>query len=144
MRGLAHTMFQLPAKTRQSRRLRRDLTGPEALLWRQLRNRGCDGFKFRRQTPLCGAVVDFFCAELKLVIELDGGIHDLKGASDGLRDARLIRAGFCVLRFRNQALLNNPNVVLEAIRGHAAGMLIPPPHPTSSAGHLLSRGEKEA
>jgi type I restriction enzyme R subunit len=119
------------------------MTGAETILWNQLRNRGCDGFKFRRQTPLCGAVVDFFCAELKLVIELDGGIHGIKADSDSLRDARLTNAGFCVLRFRNQAFLNNPNVVLDAIRGHAAEMLIQPPHPTGSAGHLLPRGEKD-
>ncbi len=119
------------------------MTGAETTLWALLRNRQFEGFKFRRQTPVADAVVDFFCPELRLVIELDGGIHDLKEASDSLRDVRLEAAGFRVLRFRNQAFLNNPNVVLSAIQGHAAGMLNQPPHPTGFASHLLPRGEKD-
>jgi type I restriction enzyme R subunit len=120
------------------------MTGPEAQLWQLLRNRRFETLKFRRQTPVAGAICDFFCAELRLIIELDGGIHDLKEAEDSLRDARLEAAGFRVLRFRNNAFLDNPNLVLEAIRRHAAGMLTQPPHPTGSAGHLLPRGEKES
>ena len=84
-----------------------------------LRDRRFEGLKFRRQTPIAGAVVDFFCAELKLVIELDGGIHDLRQAEDAARDARLRQAGFKVLRFRNNAFTTNPSVVLNAIRQHA-------------------------
>ena len=119
------------------------MTAAETVLWTLVRNRQFEGFKFRRQTPVAGAIVDFLCPELRLVIELDGGVHDLRQETDALRDATLEAAGFRVLRFRNQAFLDNPNVVLGAIRGHAAGMLIQPPHPTGSAGHLLPRGEKD-
>ena len=119
------------------------MTGAEAKLWSLLRNRRFEDLKFRRQTPVAGAIADFFCADLKLIIELDGGVHDLREAEDAVRDARLRSAGFVVGRFRNSAFLDNPNLVLEAIRRHAAGMLNPPPHPTGSAGHLLPRGEKD-
>lgn len=125
-------MFQTPPKTRQARRLRTDMTGAETRLWAMLRNRQFDGLKFRRQTPVAGAIADFLCPGLKLIIELDGGIHRLKEASDTLRDARLKNAGFTVLRFDNQAFLRNPNVVLDAIRGHAAAMLIQPQNSTGS------------
>ena len=84
-----------------------------------LRGRQFENLKFRRQTPLAGSVVDFFCAELKLVIELDGGIHDLRKVDDAARDERLRRAGFTVLRFWNNAFATNPSVVLNAIRQHA-------------------------
>lgn len=140
MRGLSE-MWQSPPRTRQSRRLRADLTGAEAILWAMLRNRQMDGLKFRRQAPVAGAIADFACHEIKLVIELDGGVHDLHEARDAARDERLRAAGYTVLRFRNGAFSKNPAVVTEAIRRHTLGRT-QPPHPTGSAGHLLPRGEK--
>ncbi len=119
------------------------MTGTEARLWAMLRNRGFQGLKFRRQTPVAGAVADFFCADLKLILELDGGVHRLREAEDAVRDQRLIEAGFTVLRVGNEAFLRNPNVLLTAIRDHAASVRTEPPHPTGSAGHLLPRGEKD-
>ena len=114
-------MFQTPQRTRQARRLRADMTGAEARLWAMLRGRRFEGLKFRRQAPVAGAIPDFVCPELKLLIELDGGIHDLKVFKDAERDHRLAEAGFTVLRFGNEAFLRNPGIVLEAIRLHAAG-----------------------
>lgn len=116
-------MHQSDKETRRARRLRSGQTGPEAVLWSMLRGRHLEGLKFRRQAPLAGAVVDFFCAELKLVIELDGGVHDLKEAEDAIRDERLRSAGYTVLRVRNSAFTTNPAVVLDAIRRRAG--LIP-------------------
>jgi len=86
-----------------------------------LRGRQVEGLKFRRQAPVAGSVVDFLCAELKLVIELDGGIHNLTEGDDRIRDDRLREAGFAVLRFRNTAFATDPSVVLNAIR-RAAGI----------------------
>lgn len=106
-----------------------------------LRNRQVDELKFRRQAPVAGAIADFACHEIKLVIELDGGVHDLHEARDAVRDERLRAAGYTVLRFGNSEFSRNPAVVTEAIRQHAAGRK-QPPHPTGSAGHLLPRGEK--
>ncbi|MES2862045.1 MAG: endonuclease domain-containing protein [Pseudomonadota bacterium] len=112
-------------------RLRSAQTGPEAVLWGMLRGRQLEGLKFRRQTPVAGTVVDFFCAELKLVIELDGGVHDLREAEDAIRDERLRLAGFKVLRFRNNAFTTNPAIILNAIRRHAG--IAPPLERTEPA-----------
>ncbi|HWQ86364.1 endonuclease domain-containing protein [Brevundimonas sp.] len=113
-------MSQASQRTRHARRLRADMTGAEMRLWALLRGRQFEGLKFRRQTPIAGAIPDFVCPELKLLIELDGGIHDLKIVEDAERDLRLAEAGFTVLRFSNAAFLRNPNIVLEAIRAHSA------------------------
>lgn len=118
------------------------MTGAEAILWSMLRNRQLDGLKFRRQAPVAGAIADFACHEIRLIIELDGGVHDLHEARDAVRDERLRVAGYTVMRFRNADFSKNPAVVLDAIRRNAS-MRTQPPHPTGSAGHLLPRGEKE-
>ena len=132
MRGLSR-MHQTGGRTRQARRLRSEATTAEAALWTLLRGRRFEGLKFRRQTPVAGAIVDFFCAELRLVVELDGGIHRLREAEDGVRDLKLARSGFTIVRFDNEPFLRNPNIVLEAIRRHAIGMRKQPPHPSGSA-----------
>ncbi len=141
MRGLS-AMFQTSDRTRRARRLRADVTSAEEALWSMLRGRRFQGLKFRRQAPVAGYVVDFLCAELRLVIELDGGVHDLHEAEDAARDSRIREAGFTVLRFRNGPFLANPSILLDAIHAHASKRLNHPPHPGGSAAHLLPRGEK--
>ena len=136
-------MHQTDDRTRRARRLRGEATVTEEKLWSMLRARRFENLKFRRQAPMAGLVVDFLCAELKLIIELDGGVHDLRQTEDAIRDARLEAAGFVVLRFRNSAFEGNPAVVFDAIRRHRAGMLKPTPHPSGSAAHLLPQGEKD-
>jgi len=90
-------------------------------MWKALRGRRLDAFKFRRQMPIGPYVADFCCPALRLIVELDGGVHSLRTDRDAARDAWLTaRAGFTVLRFENEAVLRNPAVVLEAIRKHAA------------------------
>jgi very-short-patch-repair endonuclease len=59
-----------------ARRLRRRATEAETRAWEALRDRRCLGLKFRRQQVVCGYIVDFYCAELRLAIEIDGTIHD--------------------------------------------------------------------
>ncbi|MDI1326745.1 MAG: endonuclease domain-containing protein [Brevundimonas sp.] len=112
-------MHQSPDRTRRARRLRSDMTGAEDILWEMLRGRRFEDLKFRRQAPVAGFVVDFLCPDLRLVIELDGGVHDLREAEDAARDERIRLAGYTVLRFRNNAFTTNPNLVLDAIRQHA-------------------------
>lgn len=93
----------------------------EAAVWEMLRGRRLDDLKFRRQMPVGPYVADFCCPALKLILELDGGVHALRGDSDARRDHWLTaKAGFTVLRFYNEAVLRNPAVVLEAVRRHAA------------------------
>ena len=91
-------------------------------MWAVLRDRRIGDLKFRRQMPIGPYVADFCCPAIKLIIELDGGVHVLRTDSDARRDAWLTaKAGFTVLRFGNEAVLRNPAVVLEAIRRQVAG-----------------------
>lgn len=135
-------MWQTADRTRRARGLRRDMTAAEAKLWDMLRDRRFDGLKFRRQAPVAGAIADFLCAELALVLELDGGVHRDREAADAARDARLVEAGYMVIRETNAAFERNPNELLGRIRERAVQKRGTPPHPTGSAGHLLPRGEK--
>ena len=109
----------------RARRLRRDATEAEKTLWSYLRNRGFEGLKFRRQVPFGAYVLDFFCEELRLVIELDGGQH-----ADSERDAKRARylesQGLRVVRFWNNDVLENTEGVLESLKGLIAN------HPSPS------------
>jgi very-short-patch-repair endonuclease/restriction endonuclease S subunit len=100
-----------------ARELRRNETDAERLLWRLLRNRSLAGAKFRRQHPFPPYVLDFYCHELKLAIELDGGQHNLPEGRlhDKVRTAKLAEHGIRVLRFWNHEVLRDPESVLEAI-----------------------------
>ncbi len=95
--------------------LRTNHTEAEKLLWRQLRNRRFQGWKFRRQHILQGYIVDFVCLERKLVIELDGGQHAVQEAYDQQRTQTLEGEGFRVVRFWNNEVLNNLEGVLETL-----------------------------
>lgn len=135
-------MHQTEDRTRFARRLRAESTHAEERLWALLRGRRFEALKFRRQAPVAGKIVDFLCPELKLVIELDGGVHDLRVVEDAERELLITQAGFLVLRSDNEAFLRNPNILLDAIRRRASEMRKRPPHPSGSAAHLLPRGEK--
>jgi len=115
-------MHQTADRTRYARRLRAETTRAEDQLWTLLRGRRFEGLKFRRQAPVAGKIVDFLCPELKLAIELDGGVHDLRIVEDAERDLLIAEAGFLVLRSGNEAFLRNPNVLLDAIRLRASRM----------------------
>lgn len=106
------------------------MTPAERAIWTLLRNRGFRDLKFRRQEKIGPWIADFCCYELMLVIELDGGVHRLREERDAARDDDLKRRGFAALRFTNEPVLRNPNLVLDAIAAHADG---PPPHPSGSA-----------
>src|ERR1043165_6600985 len=83
-------------------------TKAEACLWKYvLRSRQLKGYEFRRQRPVLNYIADFMCKPLKLIIELDGGIHQdhLVARNDAIRQARLEEAGFTVLRFDNIMVL---------------------------------------
>ncbi len=107
--------------TANARRLRRDATNAEALLWSRLRNRQLNGAKFRRQVPIGAYIADFLCAGARLIVELDGGQHSVE--TDAARTAFLEKAGFRVIRFWNHDVLGNIDGVLETIAARL------PPHP---------------
>jgi very-short-patch-repair endonuclease len=85
-----------------ARRGRRDPTLTEAHFWKLLRDRRLEGLKFRRQMPLGPYIADFACPAIRLILELDGGVHHLRAASDAVRDAWLTANGWTVLRFANE------------------------------------------
>lgn len=106
------------------RELRKSQTPAEAALWKLLRNRKLEGYKFLRQHPLgtiriqgdqAFYVADFYCAAEKLVIEADGSIHELRKEYDKNRDEVMQELGLTVLRFKNDEILNNSDLVLEKI-----------------------------
>ena len=88
-------------KLNAARQLRRDKTPAERLLWESIRNRRLAGFKFRRQQIVAGFVVDLYCAEAGVVVELDGSVHTDQVVADEQRDAILIGLGLRVVRFWN-------------------------------------------
>lgn len=96
---------------------RRDNTNAEAFLWSLLRGRRMNGRKFRREEPCEPYVLDFFCHELGLVIEIDGGKHNtLEGReADQARTAFLEHLGYRVLRFTNHDVLTQTSMVLNVI-----------------------------
>jgi very-short-patch-repair endonuclease len=98
-----------------ARRLRRDQTDAERLLWRHLRGRYLNGFKFRRQHPLGRFIVDFCCSERSLVVELDGGQHAEQAEKDARRTAYLNQIGCRVVRYWDHDVLSDPDAVLEDI-----------------------------
>jgi very-short-patch-repair endonuclease len=98
-----------------ARTLRRRSTKAEKLLWSKLRSRRLDGIKFKRQVPIANCIVDFAALDLKFIIEVDGGQHDLQAAQDAERTRILQEWGYHVVRFWNNDVLDNTEGVLEAI-----------------------------
>ncbi len=99
------------------RALRRDGTPSEALLWLRLKNRQVHGRRFRRQHGIGPFVVDFYCPLERLAIELDGSVHNnaIASANDQARQAWLYAQGIRVIRFDNQAILDDMEGVVDAI-----------------------------
>ncbi len=109
-----------PAATvKRAKRLRRELSLPEALLWRELRGSPA-GLRFRKQHPAGVYVLDFFCARANLAIEIDGIVHDMgdRPAQDMRRDAWLAEHRIEVLRIAARDVLADAGAVAESIIGH--------------------------
>jgi very-short-patch-repair endonuclease len=99
----------------RARQLRRNQTDAEKRLWARLRSRQLNGFKFRRQFVIGPFITDFCCFEQRLVVELDGGQHASKTATDETRSAFLHSCRYTVLRFWDNEVLTNIDGVLERI-----------------------------
>ena len=114
--------------TGTARTLRRRETEEEIILWRHLRNRQMNSWKFRRQVPRGPYVVDFLCVEAGLAIELDGSQHRTFGAvRDAVRTRALEQDGLRVLRFGNEDILSNLDGVLDEIYRALGGKEAPSP-----------------
>ncbi len=107
-------------KKRQARALRKNLTKAERTLWEYLRNGRLCGLKFRRQQVIEGFIVDFFCHKLKLVIEVDGDIHNTPEQCDidEHRGNVFELRGLKEIRFKNDDVLNNMSYVLNTIKNY--------------------------
>lgn len=103
---------------RKARELRRNMTHAQTVLWAEIRNRKLEGIKFRRQHPIGQFIVDFYCSEKNLAIEIDGDIHadELIKEYDQNRSFELEKLGLKVIRFNNSEVLGNLNEVLQEIR----------------------------
>ncbi|MBI4435258.1 endonuclease domain-containing protein [Candidatus Uhrbacteria bacterium] len=111
-------LFNQRGKKSFRQKLRSDQTEAEKLLWFQLRDRRLDGWKFRRQQGVGPFIVDFYCPEAKLVVELDGDSHFEPGAQDKdvHRETFLNDNGLRVLRFTNLDVYDSIDSVVDIIR----------------------------
>jgi very-short-patch-repair endonuclease len=106
-----------PGAVLRAKGLRRASTEAEEMLWDHLRDRRFLGLKFRRQAPVGPYVADFLCHEMRLVLELDGGIHteERQLRHDVNRDANLQALGYRVLRFTNDQVQNELAAFLDTL-----------------------------
>ena len=118
--------------TEDARRLRAESTDAERMFWGRVRDRRLAGYKFRRQYPIHNYIVDFVCAEARLIVELDGGQH-AGSRADRLRDAKLAADGYRVLRFWNSDVLTNLDGVVE-VTLEKLGLPSPQPSPGTGRG----------
>ena len=100
----------------RARILRRAQTKPERRLWQALLNRQIEGAKFRRQHPIGPYFADLACVSANLIIEIDGATHNERQAYDARRTAWLETAGWRVLRFSNQAIMDQLTATVEVIQ----------------------------
>jgi very-short-patch-repair endonuclease len=100
-----------------SRNLRKNMTDAERLLWSRIRGKQLKGLQFYRQKIIGDYIVDFYCPESKLIIEVDGGQHySIKGKNkDYLRDGYMQKKGINVLRFSDRDVLKRIETVMEKI-----------------------------
>ena len=106
-----------PATLRIAAQLRANMTKAEKVLWESLRNKKCCNQKFRRQHPIGDFIVDFFCYDAMLAIELDGAVHydDYQKERDHERTKILQELGIEVIRFKNREVIENIEEVLQFI-----------------------------
>jgi very-short-patch-repair endonuclease len=112
---------------RRARELRSNMTRAEIILWSRLRSKKVNGYKFRRQQPIFDYIVDFYCNELKLIIEVDGEIHSLneKPKYDLKRDNILKINGYHIIRLTNFEIETELNSTINKISSFISEILSP-------------------
>jgi very-short-patch-repair endonuclease len=111
----------------RARALRREMTEAERRIWKLLRSRQLDGYRFRRQVPLGRYIADLVCHEVHVIVEVDGGHHDAASLAEAERSRFLRDEGYQLLRFWNNEVLANPEGVQATIIEH---LRRDHPHPT--------------
>ena len=110
-------------KVQRSRELRREMTPEERILWRELRGFRTHGYPFRRQQIVAGFIVDFYCHQASLVVEVDGGVHQEQTEYDAERDTLMSPYGLRILRIPNDDIHRRLPAVIHCI---SAALPIPP------------------
>jgi very-short-patch-repair endonuclease len=112
---------------RRARVLRSNMTKAEIILWSRLRSKQINGFKFRRQQPLLDYIVDFYCEDLKLIIEVDGEIHFLseKTNYDSKRNNMLKANGYNIIHLSNFEIETEINSTINKIISYISENLFP-------------------
>ena len=148
-RGRHRTVGAAPANVKFARTLRSEMSLPEVLLWRELRGKPL-GMKFRRQFPVLGYVADFACTEVRLLIEIDGIVHDMgdQPDKDVKRDAMLTDRGWQVVRIPAKDVLADVGRCAASIVALAASIrpLRPdgaPPRPGEDFAAVRARSEED-
>ena len=124
-----------PLIVQRARKLRHEATVPERLLWSVLRARRLGGLKFRRQYAIGPCFVDFYCHEARLVVEVDGMIHEEKQSQDAQREMYLRRQGLRVFRVTNSDINEDLEAVARAIAREAGIDSASPPALTPTLSH---------
>ena len=99
-----------------AQKLRMEMTTTEKILWSKLCNKQIDGLRFRNQHPIDRYIVDFYCHKVKLVIEVDGGIHETRKEYDENRNQYLAAGTYTVIHFNNEDIQDSINEVIANIR----------------------------
>ena len=110
----------VPAIFERANSLRNNLTASEKYLWNELKNNKIKGYRFKSQHPVSRFIVDFYCHKAKLVIEIDGSIHneqDIIERDEG-RTSELEEFGLKVIRFTNEQVIGNIENVISEIKTH--------------------------
>ncbi|HUP67433.1 MAG TPA: DUF559 domain-containing protein [Sphingomicrobium sp.] len=123
-------MAQAPHLIQRAKRLRREVSPFEAMLWAQLSRSQLSGYKFRRQHVIGNCIVDFFCPQKALIVEVDGDSHDAR--QDAARDSMNERRGFVTVRYSNADVSQNLSGVLEHLLSTLAVLPDRWPHPSPS------------
>ncbi|MBI3828350.1 MAG: DUF559 domain-containing protein [Planctomycetes bacterium] len=109
--------FNKPAVKKRRRNLRKTMTQPEIILWSRLKNRQLLGLKFRRQFSVNAYILDFYCPEIKLAVEVDGESHftSLGQSLDRKRTRELDQLGIAVVRISNNEIIQGVDSVIATL-----------------------------
>ena len=108
-------LYNLNKFKERRQELRNNPTNAEKILWEKLRREGL-GYKFRRQHSIGGYILDFYCVEKRIAIELDGPIHNTRKQDDMVRDTYFAELGIKTLRFKNEEVENNLDETVRIIQ----------------------------
>lgn len=101
--------------TFMSQKNRNNMTEAEKIIWNQILSRDKTGYRFLRQKPIDRFIIDFYCSKLLLAIEIDGELHIKKQGTDEMRDKFLKQIGITTIRFTNDEVINNTEIVKRKI-----------------------------